>query len=192
MVAELRNAFKLMKHPAVYLFKATGKEDKLRWTGAIKDAIDGFMRVGPKVPEAPLKVVEKEAESSDSEEEGKIKSRRKKLSAFFGDTSNERKKKAAKGPEPEVPSGTKLRANKSFSEGASIKVIVEEKIKEIERPQEKATVDLTLVKQITEMSEELDVFIAQRQFEQAITLIDSGLKIIFSFLFLYSHFFRFY
>lgn len=169
-----------MKHPATYLFKATGKEDKLKWVGLVKDCIENQMKVIPKIAE-PLKAAENE-ESSDSEvegEPGKPKTwHKRKLASFFGETSQDRKKKPPKLPEPEpapAPSGTKLKPRKSLNEGSAKKAIQEEENTQApERPQEKA-VDISWIRQLTEHSEELDVFIALRQFDQAITLIDQSL-----------------
>jgi len=190
---ELRNAFKLMKHPVTYLFKATGKEDKLRWTSVIKEASDTLMKVGPLAKSAdasgPFPQIPGQ-EFSDSDDEEKTtplanKSRRRKtLAAFFGDS--DRKKKAdpesvvgakpRKGSVP-VPSGTSLRPRRSLLDKShATEKVAEKGEKEIpERLQDPGPmVDIAVVRQLAELAEELDVFIAQRQFDTAVSQIEKS------------------
>lgn len=199
---ELRNAFKLMRHPITYLFKATGKEDKLKWTSVIKETIDTQMKVGPgtsagasAAPSSAKSAADSlmpfakgsgDVESSDSEDEGKGPSSsmsrgRRKLSAFFASDNDKKKKAAAAAAQQKAreaaapaPSGTTLRARKSILEKAHAKEQVGEKAGKdaAERPQDTVLVDQATVRELSELAEDLDVFIAQRQFDTAVAQVE--------------------
>jgi len=180
---ELRNAFKLMKNADSYVFKATGKEDKSKWTSAITEAIESQLKVQKTVPIPIAPTPSIEVDGSDSEEdEGNVVSRGKKiLSAFFVDPIGERRKRHPKQSESEKSQNppASLKRSKSLRDKIEIQKDLEEvKKKEQEKQQETIVVNPFLIKQLNEASDELDVFIAQRQFDEAILLVEQANKLL--------------